>query len=1232
MRSATARIGIGLCKRALPYVLPKRHRQKFSSALHPALKARLRRRLRPTAQLKDLGLISVIVPCFNVGSYLADCLDSILGQDYPFLEILVIDDGSPDGSAAIARGYARWDPRITVITRPNGGLGAARNTGINRATGEFITFVDSDDRLSPKAYSRMIATLTTTGSDFVVGNIRRVQGTRSWVPHWARTVHRTDRFQLTLDDIPEVLQDVFSWNKLFRRSFWDTAVGDFPEQIRYEDQEPTARAYTRSRSFDVLNQVVYNWLIRDDGTSITQQKANTDDLSDRLEVKRRVAQLMASEATSEIQHRWQAKAIGFDLRPYYAQVPRTDDAYWDTLRSGVRRLADTMDRPAWDATPVHDRMLALATLNGTRQDIATLLVHQSEHGTGYRCDRRTDGLYARPAYLGALSFAVDQRSLLVDEQELRPKSTLTQLRWPTPQTMEVSGFAYLPGLSLDQHESTIGACLVRENPGPGTPRRIDLSVDRFSNPDIDARSGDSENTYAASGFRFRIDTGLVAAATPDAVQDIAWHVELDLETAGIRHSTTIRSRDIRGSAGTFVLGATSGNRRIAARFDPVDGLVLTLPGVRMIAHSVALADRQLCLVVESLNGASSHQLVAECRSAGRRIRAAAVPLDGGRTSFTLHIPSLPKSADPLKSYRWRLRCIGSDGTAMVQFRGSSEQIEALANGPRSLALELTGHGYLRLAERPWRVLATDYELTDSQEIQVHGHAAIPAHCDLNLVLASGSGSVLAGSVSWDRASGAFTARFPTTQPTWGQVPVSPDPGGYSLRAITAADNSLKGSHWVPVHRTLAARLPQQIIRDHVRLRFSRTQKAAALWVNIGAPLAEDEEGRFYQKRLQDRYAAGGPAAELRDAVLFHSFGGRFVGDSPRAIFDELHRRKVSATLYWAVRDFSVPVPVGAEPLILHSRKWYELLHSAKVLVNNNNFPSYFRKSPGQFYVQTWHGTPLKQIGNDVPSANLSLSYRELMKREAHYWDVLLAQNSFARDTLPKAFGFTGRTVDTGYPRNDGLTGSAARTRREDVRRRLGIPPSHTVLLYAPTWRDNIRNSDNQYGAVQYFDPERARTQLGNDYTFLLRGHSNTMGSTRVPAAAGTIDVTAYPHINDLLLAADILVTDYSSVMFDFCVTRKPILILAPDLELYRGTTRGFYLDIEDIVPGPIVSTNDELVAALRNLPQLAAVYATKYAHFVDTFAPNDDGQAASRIVDELFGQVRLLPGSPTSSG
>jgi CDP-glycerol glycerophosphotransferase len=173
-----------------------------------------------------------------------------------------------------------------------------------------------------------------------------------------------------------------------------------------------------------------------------------------------------------------------------------------------------------------------------------------------------------------------------------------------------------------------------------------------------------------------------------------------------------------------------------------------------------------------------------------------------------------------------------------------------------------------------------------------------------------------------------------------------------------------------------------------------------------------------------------------------------------------------------------------------------------------------------------------------------------------------------------------------------------------------------VALYAPTWRDSEK-SVKGYVLVAHLDFGKLADALGDGSTVLLRGHQNTAGTAR---PAGVVDVTDYPEVNDLFLAADVLITDYSSLMFDFALTGKPIIFMVPDLEVYRDATRGFYLDLEAIAPGPLLSSDDEVVEELMRLRDGGAWDTERYSQFRGRFLPQDDGLAAARVVDQLLGE------------
>ena len=247
----------------------------------------------------------------------------------------------------------------------------------------------------------------------------------------------------------------------------------------------------------------------------------------------------------------------------------------------------------------------------------------------------------------------------------------------------------------------------------------------------------------------------------------------------------------------------------------------------------------------------------------------------------------------------------------------------------------------------------------------------------------------------------------------------------------------------------------------------------------------------------------------------------------------------------------------------------------------------------------------------------------MINREAtQYWDLLLAQSPWSADVLRGAFAYNGEILDQGYPRNDVLAPeNDSQDRRLQVRKHLGIGDQQRVVLYAPTWRDNLKDSSGHYSRVDFLDIPRSVAKLGPKYTVLFRSHSNGIHGKAKRMPRGAKDVTLYPSINDLIIASDALVTDYSSIMFDYVVTGRPIIFIAPDIETYAGNTRGFYFDFQNRAPGPVVRTAEGAIDAIKMALRDPRQKSDKYWQFLADFAPADDGyagqRAAARILEML---------------
>jgi CDP-glycerol glycerophosphotransferase len=354
-------------------------------------------------------------------------------------------------------------------------------------------------------------------------------------------------------------------------------------------------------------------------------------------------------------------------------------------------------------------------------------------------------------------------------------------------------------------------------------------------------------------------------------------------------------------------------------------------------------------------------------------------------------------------------------------------------------------------------------------------------------------------------------------------------------------------------------------------------------------------------------------------IVFHSFEGRF-SDSPRALHEGLLALGAGHEHIWLTDPtHEQGFPDGLETIRYGSPECIAALETADLVIANTHTDLEWAKRPGSTYLQTWHGTPLKRIHWDVlwaPEGRL-----DRLQRDVDQWDHLISPNAVSTERLRGAFRFEGDLIETGYPRNDVLNAPDREVVRARVRANLGIPEGKTAVLYTPTWRDDVVFAEDGADFVLDLDLDRFEERLGDDHVLLLRLHYMLTGRLAASAHSSVIDVSLHPEVSDLYLAADAMVTDYSSTMFDFAVTGKPMLFFTYDLDDYRDRQRGFYFDFVPEAPGPLLETSDELFDAVRDLDAVAAAHAERYARFQQRYCHLEDGHATERVLDRVLARV-----------
>ncbi|WP_372728215.1 CDP-glycerol glycerophosphotransferase family protein [Nocardioides sp.] len=1183
------------------------------------LARRVARRAARTRAVRRLRRpdVSVIVPFYNVEAYLADCLDSILGQDLLNIEVLLVDDGSPDGSRAIAQRYVQQDARVRLVTRPNGGLGAARNTGVRHARGRYLTFVDSDDLLPPGALRALHASLEATGSDLAVGSVERFNDVSTWFPAWVQEVHDDRRAGIRIEEFTPLLRNLYTWNKLFRRDFWDEQDLWFREGVAYEDQPIITQLFARATAIDVLPDVVYRYRAREDQSSISQQTASVKDLRDRIAAWRVSAEVLRAEVSDELYDAWLLTLFGVHFHWYLTSTGTVDDDYWNELVAAVRELTDGADDAVWQATLPGRRVLVELARRDRRADAQEFVRRKGMNLEQWPCTVRPDGVLVELPFHDDPS--LDEQLFLLRPEQLNLAHSIENLHWVTHEdgrtTALISGWAYLSKVDLAEREPRV-AVVLRED---GTGAERVFWAQGHPTPSYPPPQEDQWSDYGPGAFAAEIPIEEVVAEAPPGT---SWTVLLRVEVAGFSQTDRIRKMLRSGAAGVVPALALPAGGRVVTDWQVNRVLRLRVEHAGVRISEPRLEGRTLSCVLAD----DERRVVRVVARRGHHVAEAAVQNSAGRRALRLELPSAPVPK-PGVAADWRLEGRAADGTTIALIPKRSD-LPGTAGRP--LALDVHRDGDLVVREWGLGAVADGARVDPEGVLWVQGRVfGAPAQA-IRLRATSLRSTTSGEPVRIEDGRFEVGVELRHEVHRFGRWPLPT--GDHDLSVEITTQN---GAQWLPlrVAHELSNALPVPVLTDRLEGRVVRGPDTVVR-LSLRRPIG-DARGPYQQRRLREqaptisRLTSG--TGGLTPGILMRSYFGETATDNGLSIQRELQRRGADLPVYWAVQDHSVVVPEGGIPVVVNSREWYALLGSVQYYVDNMYQPEYHRKPPGQVMVQTFHGYPFKQMGHPHwRNVQFSQARIDAYDARAREWDYLVSPARYATPLLVRDFAYPGEVLEIGYPRNDVLHSPEAEKIREATRRDLGIADHQTAVLYAPTFRDYLAVDDNRARMPDFFDFERAHERLGDDFVVLIRGHAfNARTARRAGRRQGCIDVTDYPEISDLYLAADAGVVDYSSLRFDFGVTGKPMVFQVPDLQRYQDT-RGWLFDFEPTAPGPLVSTTDEVVDHLLDLDGVRTTYAAAYETFRQDYLDLEDGRAGARFVDRVLVPRGDAPPDPSA--
>lgn len=362
----------------------------------------------------------------------------------------------------------------------------------------------------------------------------------------------------------------------------------------------------------------------------------------------------------------------------------------------------------------------------------------------------------------------------------------------------------------------------------------------------------------------------------------------------------------------------------------------------------------------------------------------------------------------------------------------------------------------------------------------------------------------------------------------------------------------------------------------------------------------------------------------KNLVMFESFYGRTYSCNPRAIYEYMKKHCPNYHLFWSVdkRAENYFLENHIPYIKRFSFKWLLYMARAEYWVTNSRMPLWLPKPKHTKYVQTWHGTPLKKLALDMREVHMPGTDTERYKRnfikDSSKWDYLISPNAYSTEIFRRAFQFRNKIIESGYPRNDFLY-NYKQEDVEEIKRNLRLPLDKKVILYAPTWRDNQYYHVGKYKFQLHLDLDKMQKTLGEDYVLLLRMHYLVAESFDLKNYEGFVfDVSQVQDIRELYVISDLLITDYSSVFFDYANLKRPILFYVYDIKEYRDVLRGFYFNIEKESPGPLVYSTEEIIDKINEIGSQNYKLPESFERFYQTFCYLEDGNAAKRVVQEIF--------------
>lgn len=1137
--------------------------------------------------------ISVIVPIYNVEEYLEECLDSIYNQTKDNIEVILVDDGSTDSSGKIAKSYAECHQGFNYYRNKNGGLSSARNFGVSIATGKYIAFVDSDDVLAEDMYEKMFAAAERNGSDLTICNVVRFNSRSVWASNLHKLVFRNIPLNTHITECPNLINDTTSWNKLILRSFYLENNFSFPEGLLYEDIPVSIPMHVKANNVSVVESTYYYWRVRDGvSKSITQNTGNLKNLSDRIKILKMLNSFLRENGNDDLKKISDKKALEIDLMIFLNCCKSVSVQQANSVIDLINEyIDDQVDPSVFSELPIIVQEKYRCAREHNVKKLIELINYQYNGYYNAPVEEKNGRFFAS---LCDDLFTVESRDVTVELAKREPLQYVTDVT-VGKSSVEIFAHIYFKGVSVsDFSQQSITAYLENELTGELTP----LPVEPVENSIITKNAGPTFDAYTGLGTSYNYDgTGFKVTIDLDKIDVNKFNcgynrIRIDYENRLVKGilrltSTRILSRES---------GIVWGDSYIKVDYDDLKIFRIYLCKCGNFARELELKNGGVAITLEKDARAvfavddEKNEIPFIAEGNGGFV-CPADKFKVGKTYFTYY-----ENTDgeyELLLLRAKKVLINNDEKQSVIFlTNKSHCVRFTVNQGLTEVKNISSKENVVSIKTCYNCPADKVKRINRARLYVKDEIAGGV-----TVLSTANTAVTEKGIVCN-----FKIDFNSEAVTKNLY------AGMRDIHIAYMDNGEE----ITADIIYSQRFYKEVITfDMLELTCYRgvngniRLKSRRLW-------RPEENTRLKRKQLTAKNYPKYRQEEIDPRlIVFESMWGGKYSCNPQHLYEYIDKNYPEYKCVWSLTDEHTPIKGNGIRVRRGSQEYFKYLATAKFFVNNVNFETDYVKRQGQIEIQTMHGTPLKTLGLEVPGDFPNESSKKLYIEKNGRWDYLLVQGRFMKDKAYDCFNFTKKILEYGYPRTDALF-NVSEDKKREIKKQLNLPLDKRIILYTPTWRKK--------GSFDMeLDIEKMRESLSDEYILLVRLHHLCAPNAAVEADNRFVfDLHSYRCVEDLYLISDILITDYSSVMFDYALLDKPMLFYTYDLEDYRDNLRGLYVDIEAEAPGPLLFNTEEVITAVKNIDEEWERCADKVKAFKDKYLGYECGNSCQKIIDEVI--------------